>query len=177
MCCKSNSSHPLWFDTTLVFLEYVCVCVCVYVAYSDDVYVIQNKCSQTLYSYLTHQIALHNASQRKKSSLTCRYVALPSMRRQFQNRILRRSQKHSYFQELLGMFLFLTVNGTGHCTSPEISTGYFILLNYMSAGYFVILGCYYVLDSSCEWTSCYWISSPEDIGRNTKTASKTEINK
>jgi len=54
---------------------YVCMYVCMCVAYNNDVYVKQNKCSQTL--LLTHQTALHNTSQWKKSSLPCRYVAPP----------------------------------------------------------------------------------------------------
>jgi hypothetical protein len=144
------SSSLIWY----ISFRLVCVCVCVYVAYNNDVDVKQNHCSQTL--HLTHhQIALHNTSQRKESSLPCRHVALLSMRSRFRTQSCADRNKHSYFQELSDMFLFLTVQGRGHCTSPAISTGYFILLNYMSAGYFVILGCFYVLDSSCGWTIRY----------------------
>ena len=45
----------------------------------------------------------------------------------------------------------LPADRRGYYIWPEISIGYFILLNYMSAGYFVILACFYVLDSLCEW--------------------------
>jgi hypothetical protein len=126
--------------------------VYIYVAYNNDVYVKQNKRSQTL--LLTHQTALHNKSQRKKSSLPCRYVALPSMRRQFRTEYCA-DRKSIATSKNCQICFFFTVKGRGHCTSPEISTGYFILLNCLSAGYFVILGCCYVLDSSCEWKIRY----------------------
>jgi hypothetical protein len=133
---------------------YIYIYIYICVSYNNDFDVKQNKLSQTL--RLTHHpIALHNTSQRKESSLPCRNVALLSMRRRFRTESCADRNKHSYFQELSDIFLFLTVQNTGHCTSPAISTGYFILLNYVSAGYFVILGCFYVLDSSCGWTIRY----------------------
>ena len=143
----------IWYDTYICLSVCVCVCVCACVCVcvthtTTYVYVKQNVCSQTL--HLAHHIALRNTSQRKKSSLPCRYVALPSMRRHFRTESCAGRKSIATSKNCQITFLFLTVKGRERCTSPEISTGYFILLNYMSAGYFVILGRYYVLDSSCQ---------------------------
>jgi hypothetical protein len=144
-CWKSNPSQPSWLDK--IFSPR-----CVYMSHTKITCIWNYRCSQKL-SFTHQQPFKIRANHREVYCLVDMWHLYQCADSQEQNST--HAVKRQELPRTARYVFVLTVQSTRHCVSPQISTGYFILLNYMSAGCIVILDCFYVLDTLFQWPVCH----------------------